>query len=212
MRARRYAVSLKMDGYMGTGRIKVIHIITKLELGGAQQTTLYTLSHLDQSRFIPVLICGPGGILLPDAYNIPDLRIHICNYLIRPVAPFRDFFALIILWRILRKERAAHEGSVIVHTHSSKAGILGRWAAFLAGIPIRIHTVHGFGITPHQPFLMRWMFTLAERLTGSITTRMIYVSHNNLEQGIGLGFSKPKNSLVIRSGIDRAGSLVPPFR
>ncbi|MGA1791404.1 MAG: glycosyltransferase family 4 protein [bacterium] len=189
---------------METLKVKVIHIITKLELGGAQQTTLYTLANLDQSHFIPVLICGPDGILLSDAYKIPKLRIHICNHLIRPVAPVHDCTALIILWRILRKERAAHKGMVIVHTHSSKAGILGRWAAFLAGIPIRIHTVHGFGITPDQPFFMRWIFTLAERLTRPITTRMIYVSRKNLEQGTHLGISEPRNSLIIRSGIDRA--------
>ncbi|MGA1841171.1 MAG: glycosyltransferase family 4 protein [bacterium] len=187
---------------MGAKKIKIIHIITKLELGGAQQTTLYTLSHLDRHRYMPVLICGPGGILLPDARKIKGLKIHICNHLVRPVSPLKDFLALITLWRILRKERKDYKGPIQIHTHSSKAGIIGRWAAFLAGIPIRIHTVHGFGINPYQPFLLRWLFILAEGLTGFITTSMIYVSQDNLQKGIKMGFSKQKNSLIIRSGID----------
>lgn len=183
-------------------KVKIIHIITKLELGGAQQTTLYTLSHLDKHRYVPVLICGPRGVLIPDARIIPGLKFYICTHLIRSIEPFHDLLALITLWRILRKERKSHNGPILVHTHSSKAGILGRWAAFLAGIPIRIHTVHGFGINPYQPFLLRWFFILAERLTGFLTTSMIYVSRDNLKQGIKLGFSKQKISLIIRSGID----------
>lgn len=183
-------------------KVKIIHIITKLELGGAQQTTLYTLSHLDRHRYVPILICGPGGILLPEARIIKGLKVYICNHLVRPIAPFRDFLALITLWRVLKKERKDHKGPILVHTHSSKAGIIGRWAAFLARIPIRIHTVHGFGINSYQPFLLRWFFILAERLTGFITTSMIYVSRDNLKKGIKLGISNQKNSLIIRSGID----------
>jgi glycosyltransferase involved in cell wall biosynthesis len=183
-------------------KIKIIHIITKLELGGAQQTTLYTLSHLDQHRYIPVLICGPGGFLLPEARIISGLKVHICKHLIRPIAPFHDLLVLITLWRILKKEKKAYKGPILVHTHSSKAGILGRWAAFLAGIRIRIHTVHGFGINPFQPFLLRWFFVLAEKLTGFLTTSMIYVSCDNRKQGSKLGISNQRNSTIIRSGIE----------
>jgi glycosyltransferase involved in cell wall biosynthesis len=185
-------------------KVKIIHIITKLELGGAQQTTLYTLAHLDQHHYIPVLICGPGGILLPEAQKQPGFKLHICNHLIRPVAPFHDLLALITIWRILKRERKDHKGRVLVHTHSSKAGIIGRWAAFFAGISIRIHTVHGFGINPYQPFFLRWLFIFVERVTGLLTTSMIYVSYDNLKQGIRLGISKQRNSVIIRSGIDWA--------
>ncbi|MBN2373374.1 glycosyltransferase family 4 protein [bacterium] len=183
-------------------KIKVIHIITQLELGGAQQTTLYTLAHLDKTQYIPVLICGPGGILLQEALKIPGLRVHICPGLRRPIAPFYDLIALINMRGILRKEKLAHSGSVIVHTHSSKAGILGRCAACLAGISIRIHTVHGFGFNPYQPFLLRWALVLAEAITGVFTTRMIYVSRDNLREGIRLGISRPKRSVIIRSGVN----------
>ncbi|MGA1797046.1 MAG: glycosyltransferase family 4 protein [bacterium] len=186
-------------------RAVIIHIITTLELGGAQQTTLYTVAHLDRERYLPLLICGPEGLLLPEARSMPDVTVRVCPHLVRAVSPIKDLRALISLWRILRQERAAHPGPVIVHTHSSKAGVLGRWAAFCAGIPIRIHTVHGFGIHPYQPWIVRGIFTLAEMLTGRITTRMVYVSMENLRTGIGMGVSRPSNSLIIRSGIDREG-------
>jgi len=183
-------------------RTAIIHIITALELGGAQQTTLYTIRHLDRRRYVPLLICGPEGLLLPDACAMTDVVVRVCPHLMRPVSPLKDLRALISLWRILRQEKAIHPGLIIVHTHSSKAGILGRWAAFLAGITIRIHTVHGFGFHPHQRRMVRGIFTLAEILTGLITTRMVYVSRENLRQGIGMGISRPSNSLIIRSGID----------
>ncbi len=184
-------------------KIKIIHIITKLELGGAQQTTLYTLSHLDQSHYLPVLICGQGGILLPEAIMIPGLKVYICPELEREISPFKDLRAVISLWRILLKEKLAHNGHIIIHTHSSKAGILGRCSAFLAGIPIRIHTVHGFGFNPYQSFFLRWALILAEVLTGFFTTEMIYVSRDNLKEGLRLGISQKKNSCIIRSGIDK---------
>ena len=50
--------------------IKVVHIITKLELGGAQQNTLYTVSHLDKDKFIPILITGSEGLLVDDAKDL----------------------------------------------------------------------------------------------------------------------------------------------
>lgn len=186
-------------------RAVIIHIITTLELGGAQQTTLYTVAHLDRKRYQSLLICGPEGLLLPEARSMPDVTVRVCPHLVRAVSPIKDLRALISLWRILRQEKATHPGPAVVHTHSSKAGILGRWAAFCAGIRIRIHTVHGFGFHPHQRRMVRTIFTLAEILTGLITTRMVYVSMENLRRGIGMGISRPSNSLIIRSGIDWEG-------
>lgn len=183
-------------------RIKVIHIITKLELGGAQQTTLYTLAHLDRSRYIPVLICGPSGILLPEARRIPGLKIHVCPHLIREISPYHDFLALISIRRIILSERMGHEGPVIVHTHSSKAGIVGRCAAWLAGISIRIHSVHGFGFNPYQPPLMKWGLIASEIFTGILTTKMIFVSRDNLRDAIRLCITNERKACIIRSGIE----------
>jgi len=118
----------------------ICQIVTKLELGGAQQTALYVVAHLDRSRFRPVLISGEPGMLDAEAKALRDVAFHQVPSLVRPIRPWRDLRALFELTRLLEKLTPA-----IVHTHSSKAGILGRWAAWLAGVPIIIHTIHGYG-------------------------------------------------------------------
>lgn len=180
-----------------SGRIRVCHVITRLELGGAQQNTLYTLSHLDRRRFEPLLIAGEGGILDPDARAIPALRAVFLPDLVRQVDPLRDVKALARMVGLLREWNPD-----VVHTHSSKAGILGRWAAHLAGVPVVLHTVHGFGFHPEQGRVRSWCFRRLETATSRVTSRFLAVSRANLEAGIALGvFDRGKVSLV-RSGID----------
>ncbi len=81
----------------------VCHIITKLELGGAQQNTLFTVRNLDRARFDVSLICGRGGILDEEAQKIPDLKINFLSSLVRPVRPWKDLAAIVQLWRLLRR-------------------------------------------------------------------------------------------------------------
>jgi glycosyltransferase involved in cell wall biosynthesis len=177
-------------------KIRVCHIITKLELGGAQQNTLYTVSHLDRERFEPVLICGTGGILNGDAKDMKGVRVHFVPSLVRSIHLFKDPAALFLIRSILKRENPE-----IVHTHSSKAGILGRWAAFLAGIPVIIHTIHGFGFHNEQTFLKRWLFVTLERFTSLITTQFIAVSRDNVRTGSRHGILLEEKTELIRSGI-----------
>ena len=123
----------------------VCHIITKLELGGAQENTLFTVSHLDPARFRPILIAGEPGLLDDEARKLPGVEFHRVPSLVRELRPLSDLRALAALTQLLRRLRPA-----IVHTHSSKAGILGRLAARLAGVPVIIHSIHGFGFTRYQ--------------------------------------------------------------
>ena len=123
-------------------KTRVCHIITMLELGGAQQNTLYTVANLDPARFDPLLVSGSEGLLVEDA-RAAGVRAHFVGSLKRDVSPMQDLAALAALTRLLRSERPD-----IVHTHSSKAGILGRWAASLAGVPHIVHSIHGFGFNP----------------------------------------------------------------
>ena len=178
-------------------RIPVAHIITKLELGGAQQNTLFTVSHLDPVRFIPVLITGEPGILDSEAQALPGVRFHQVPSLVRPINPVSDIRALVGLSCLLRKLKPT-----IVHTHSSKAGILGRIAAWFAGVPIIIHSVHGFGFTPYQGPVLRRVLIGMERLVGRITTRFFCVSEANRRMGIATGLFREGQCTVIRSGID----------
>jgi len=178
-------------------KLKVIHIITMLELGGAQGNTLFTVTNLDRNRFRVGLITGPGGILDEDAKKIPDLDLRFVPALVRPVRPLKDLSALIEITRILRQEEPD-----IVHTHSSKAGIIGRLAAKAAGVPIVIHSVHGFGFNPYQHFLVRRLYVFLEKWMARYTTVLITVAEENIKAGLRLGIGNKELYTLIRSGVD----------
>ncbi len=180
----------------------VIHIITLLELGGAQQNTLYTVAHLDRGRFRPYLIVGKGGILDADAMALADVPCLFLPSLRREILPHADMLALRQIRSGIRAILRANPGAKpIVHTHSSKAGILGRWAAWCEGVPVIVHTYHGFGFHDGQTPPVRWAFQTAERLTGRITDAFIMVSRANMEKASRLGIASIGRMTLIRSGI-----------
>lgn len=190
-------------------KITVVHIITKLELGGAQQNTLFTVAHLDRGRYEPVLISGTEGLLVEEARQLNGVRLFLIPELVREIRPLKDFTAFFKIVRILRTIKRQVRGrvgntdsAVIVHTHSSKAGILGRWAARLAGVRCIIHTVHGFSFHHFQPPLTRAFYIFLERLTASITRAFILVSRANMEEGLKEKIFTPDKAVLIRSGID----------
>ena len=193
--------------------VPVVHIITKLELGGAQQNTLFTLAHLDRGRFVPHLLAGCGGLLDEEARRSDGLRTTGVPSLVREISPWRDLRAVLALWRQLVRIRRNAGPVMIVHTHSSKAGILGRWAAWLAGASAIIHTYHGFGFHDEQPRWMRRWFIWLEKLTASVTDGVIVVSRANQRRGDACGLFGPPGfhkvagrppAILIRSGIDFA--------
>jgi glycosyltransferase involved in cell wall biosynthesis len=176
-------------------KLRVAHIITQLELGGAQRNTLYTCGHLDTNRFEPILICGKGGILDEETKEA-SYPAHFLASLVRPVNPIKDLWAFFRLYGLCRRLRPH-----IVHTHSSKAGILGRAAAYLAGVPVVIHTFHGFGFTPGQRPIVRRLFTAVERWCAWMSTHLIFVSDDNRQEAVGLGIRGAAQGSLIRSGI-----------
>src|SRR5438552_2611359 len=157
-------------------RLRAAHIITQLELGGAQRNTLYTLGHLAPKRFAPVLLCGRGGILDEETKGAA-WATHFVRFLGRSVNPLKDPLAFLAIYRLLRQIKPH-----IVHTHSSKAGILGRVAAYLAGVPVIIHTFHGFGFTPEQSAPVRTFYVLLEKICARLSTHLIFVSKDNEEE------------------------------
>jgi glycosyltransferase involved in cell wall biosynthesis len=176
-------------------KIKVLHIVTRLELGGAQQNTLYTVQHLDPGRFETVLFCGRGG-LLDDAVLGGSVRTIFVPGLVRPIRPWSDLRALGAMVRLLRAERPE-----IVHTHSSKAGVLGRIAARLAGVPVVVHTFHGFGFHSEQAPFVRRLFVGIERRLARWTTALVAVSRANRDEALGLGIGGIHQYRLIRSGV-----------
>ena len=177
--------------------IKVIHIITMLEMGGAQGNTLFTVAHLDRNKFQVGLISGPGGILDDEAGRIGGVDLKFVPPLVRSIHPIKDLFALAALTKVLRRERPD-----IIHTHSSKAGILGRMAATAAGVPGIIHSIHGFGFNPYQKPYVRWLFVFLERVMAKFTHVLIAVSEENIATGLRLGIGSESLYTLIRSGVD----------
>lgn len=175
----------------------VCHIITKLELGGAQQNTLFTVGHLDRTKFRPVLITGEMGLLDADAKAMAGVEFHQVPVMAREIRPWNDLRAVVRMIALLRKIKPD-----IVHTHSSKAGILGRIAARLAGVPVIVHSIHGYGFTRFQPSLQRRLLIAAEWLAAKVTTKFFSVSEANRRLGLHLGLFQAEQCRVVRSGVD----------
>ncbi|MBI5743344.1 MAG: glycosyltransferase family 4 protein [Elusimicrobia bacterium] len=177
--------------------IKVAHLITRLDFGGAQGNTIYTVAGLDKARFDAVLVTGPGGIL--EEKTDKSRLLHAAR-LGREISPLRDFGALLELRGILRRLRPD-----VAHTHSSKAGILGRLAAAAAGIPVVVHTFHGFGFHPRQNFFKRSLFILLEKLCARFSDALVFVSRSNMETAREAGIGDPARYRLIRSGVKLSG-------
>ena len=172
---------------------RVCHVITCLELGGAQENTLHTVRTL-RSPFQAGLLAGPGGMLDDEARR--TVEVEFVPSLVRPIRPWRDLQAIADL-----ADRFRRLAPDIVHTHSSKAGIVGRLAARAAGVPIVVHSIHGFGWNDRQPAVVRGALIAAERLVAPLTTHFIAVSRAHLSRGAALGVVAPERASLIRSGV-----------
>ena len=175
--------------------LKICYIITKLELGGAQKVALYTAEHLDKNKFSSFLITGKDGILDEEAAK--KLKIFQLPSLVREIRPLKDLSALLGIYKILKKEKPD-----IVHTHSSKAGILGRIAAKLAGIKTIIHTIHGYGFNETQKWPVKQVFVFVEKFCALLSDKLIAVAKEDIKKGLRYKIAKEEKFVLIRAGID----------
>jgi len=183
-------------------KIIVVHIITKMELGGAQQNTLFTVSNLDPGKYETFLLSGEEGELIDAAKKLKNF--FIIKDMVREIRPYKDMKAFFQIVKKLKKikDQFVEPFSIIVHTHSSKAGILGRWAAKAAGIKIIIHSIHGFPFNDFQSFFKKYTYVVLEKITAKITSHFIAVSSSNIEEGIKHSIFNRERTTLIRSGID----------
>lgn len=180
----------------------VIYIITKLELGGAQKVCLSLLNNVPDSHIATFLITGAQGPLVQEVQK--NNHVIFLKNLTREIAitaVFSEIKTFFIIIKHLREIKKKYY-TTIVHTHSTKAGLLGRWAAFFSGISIRVHTVHGFGFNNFQPRVIWGIIYFLELITSLITTHFICVSQADITTGTKLfpGF-KNKNTLI-RAAVD----------
>jgi glycosyltransferase involved in cell wall biosynthesis len=184
---------VKSDG------VVVLYIITKLELGGAQKVCLSLLDGLGKSGIKAGLISGADGVLTSQVksseyvYLLDSIKREIGFKLI--LSEIKAFFQII---KIIKKIKKDHS-SLIVHTHSTKAGIIGRWAAFFSGVKKRVHTVHGFGFNDYQSRVKWYTIFSIEYLTSLITTHFICVSEKDREFGVRKFPKFGQKSSIIRA-------------
>jgi len=178
-------------------RINLLYVITKLELGGAQKQLLSLISHLNKQKFKPYLFTAKDGLLLSEALSINELTLKKSRCLERAINPLKDLLALIEIYRFIKKNNIE-----IVHTHSSKAGILGRLAARLAKAKVIVHTVHGWSFNDYQPKIIRIFFIWLERLSAHFTDKLIVVSNYDKQKGLNNRIGKENKYTLIRYGID----------
>ena len=180
--------------------IRVLHVITRMILGGAQENTLLSCSLIDRSGFPSEILCGPetgAEGSLHDDCRLSSVTLHLEPALRRSVHPWHDFIALLRLTHFIRRGRYD-----VVHTHSSKAGVLGRVAARLAGAPVVVHTVHGWPFSQEESPVHRTVWVNLERFCARLADAIVVVGSADQEKGLELGIGRPDQYHLIRSGID----------
>lgn len=180
--------------------MRICHIITRLIVGGAQENTILTCEELHRRGHDVTLLAGPetgpegslwdraraGGYA---AIPVPTLR--------RAVRPLTDLRCLLRLVHLLRELRPH-----VVHTHSSKAGILGREAAARAGIPVIVHTIHGMSFNRTQPRWQQALFRSLEARAARRSHAVIGVARAMIDQALAAGIAHPDRAHVICSGME----------
>lgn len=178
-------------------KINLLYLITKLELGGAQKQLLSLISGLDRQKFNIFLFTAKQGLLLDQALSISGVSVNRSRFLERRINPFNDLLALIDIYRFIKKNHIE-----IVHTHSSKSGILGRLAARLAGTKVIIHTVHGWSFNDLQNPLRRKGFIWLERLAAKFSHKLIIVSNYDKQKGLNNRIAGNNKYILIPYGIN----------
>jgi glycosyltransferase involved in cell wall biosynthesis len=180
--------------------VKVLHIITRMIVGGAQENTLLSVVGLDampeyEVDFISGVDYGKEGELLSQARETTNLIV--VDEMRRAINPILDLIAFWKLYRLIRKGRYH-----IVHTHSSKAYVLGCFAAWLARTPIIIQTIHGLAFHEYQPWYINRIWKLANRICEPMTTFFISVCDDMSKKTVEAGIGRPEKFRTVYSGME----------
>jgi glycosyltransferase involved in cell wall biosynthesis len=183
--------------------MKAMLFITRLDLGGAQETCLDQCRWLlDRGHEVHLLTAGEGE-LLDDARRIAGLTVHTWSDWDHEIRPAQDLWCFARLVRMLRRERFD-----LLHTHSSKAGIVGRLAAWLARRPPRVvHHIHGWSFNDTQSPIRRRAYILLEKLAARPGFILLACSRETQEQGRSAGIGRDEDRRVVYYGIDRPENL-----
>ena len=196
---------------LNDGRIKILRIIGRLNVGGPALHVVNLAAGLNPSRYEQLLVVGTEnaaeGSMLDYALS-RGVKPHVIPEIVTAFSvTLRDVRALAKLFLLMRRERPH-----IVHTHTAKAGLLGRLAARLAGVPVIVHTFHGHVLHgyygPAKNRLLRWM----ERSLARCTDQLVTVSEEVKKDLVAYGVAAPEKIAVIPLGFDLEPFLGPSTR
>lgn len=188
---------------------KVIHVITRMDMGGSAQNTLLTCLGIDKRKYQVILVIGSSveSIMTDREQGIVSrqlrlaseagVRIIIMESLLRRIDPLKDLSAFYFLYRLFKREKPD-----IVHTHTSKAGIVGRWAAWLARVPVIVHTPHGHVFFGHFKELLSKTFYYVEKFSEPITDCLIALTEGEKKDYFNLNLVSKDKVATIHSGVD----------
>jgi len=179
-------------------KYKILRIVTNStkEPGGAANHVYYLVTKIDQKKYLTTVACGRGQDLISKLKRA-NIEVKVIPTMIRKPSFGHDFLTVLHLYRIIR-----HDSYDIIATHGSKAGFLGRVAAFLARAPIIVFTAHGFIFNESMNRLKKRLFIWMERIGSKLTHRIITVSNYDKKSAVLNRVSAEDKLRTIYNGID----------
>ncbi|MHC4874670.1 MAG: glycosyltransferase, partial [Planctomycetota bacterium] len=181
--------------------MRVLHVITRMILGGAQENTMLSIfgqmeNHNCEVALLTGPTTGPEGTIVPllEKKGVP---VFVEPSIIRSINPTAELKAL----RALRKKIKEWKPDV-VHTHSSKAGVLGRIAAWQEKVPFIVHTIHGLPFHPYQTALKNFIYITAEKYAAKRCHKIVSVADAMTSQALAAGVGRKEQYLTIYSGME----------
>ena len=188
--------------------MQIMHISTRLILGGSQENTVLSAEgQAERGHRVSLVygpIYGPEGSLLDRARRHGGIETIETPHLVRDISPLTDLRCYFDLRKLIRDWKPD-----VVHTHSSKAGILGRLAAWAQAIPCVVHTIHGLAFHPYQSRLTNAVYILAERIAARRCHRLIGVADAMREQALAAGIGRREQYVTVYSGMEVERYLQP---
>ncbi len=180
--------------------MKICHVITRMIVGGAQENTFLSARGAVEDGHECVLLTGPTtgreGKLLSRVHN-PGVKVVETPYLVREISPLTDLKAVFALKKFFEENQFD-----VVHTHTSKAGIIGRIAGKLAKVPVVTHTIHGLAFGPYEGFLKNLIYVTSEKISAYCCDRTYAVAQAMIDQCLERGIGRKDLYKVVYSGME----------
>lgn len=181
-------------------KIKILRIIARLNVGGPAIHTILLTARFNNEKYCSKLVKGVEGSSEGDMKSFAmekGVKPIVIPELQREINIVKDSVALWKLYRLMRREKPD-----IVHTHTAKAGMLGRTAAWLAGVPVILHTFHGHIFKGYFGRTKTWIFLQIEKVMAKLSTKIITISESLKKELVELGVAPEDKIDVIPIGLD----------